>query len=216
MHSDHFAESLDELEVVSNGLPLPRPEPSVVVEVAGVAVMNADDVDDVVTAGGTVVAKTDVEALEIVAMDVGGTKVRLVVDASCVEVVCTVVEGGGIIVKEPTLADVVADGVVRITGGTDVLRVADGVLLTDVNEEDDAVVFVVVDVARVTTSKRQASMINMPFWAKYKTEFWAALTVSQLLSTSSSIDRIPDRQSLEQSCPEEVKSAAVQPSMVAW
>lgn len=212
MYRYQLAESVDELEVVSNGLPLPRPGLSVVV-VEVVAVVTAGGVfDEVVTAGGTVVAKTDVEGFEVVAVDVGATKVRLVVNADCVEVVRAVVEvGGGIIVKEITLLDVVADDVVRITGGTDVFRVAEDVLVL--------VLLVVVDVvvvARVTASKKQASMIKMPFCAKSKTEFGVGSTVSQLSSTSSSIDRIPDRQALEQRCPEEVKSAAVQPRMVAW
>lgn len=47
-HSDQLAESLGELEVTSNGLPPPRPEPSVAVEVEVVAVVRADDVEEVV------------------------------------------------------------------------------------------------------------------------------------------------------------------------
>lgn len=208
MHNDQLVDSFEEADVVSKGLPPPRPWPSDVVDAGVVAALVTDDADedveeDVATVTGAgVVTKTEVDDADVDEFTGGGMKVTLVVVAvavDCIGVVVCMIVGLSMLVDEARVRVDVAVDFVVVRGSVDVFRVVE----------------VVVDGDRVTASKRQASMIKMPFCAKYRTEFGKASTLAQLLCTASSMSRIPDLQSLEQRC-EAVKSVVVQPVIVAW
>lgn len=211
-HTAEFPEDLDEPEVLSKGLPPPRPALFVVVEAeADVTTVEAED-GAVSVAGGDIAIVESSGVERIGAEDVGaGTTVKLVVSTvdctgagctvDCIGVLSTAVDAGGIMVKEPTDGVTTGTDVVTMTGGAEVWTIADDVLVVDV-------------VPSVTSPNMHASTTSKPLWAKSSTEFWAAFTVLQLSSMVSSMDRIPLRQSLEQRLP--VKSAAVQLVMVAW
>lgn len=207
-YSDQVAESLDEPEVVSNGLP--PPFPLLVCDVLAVEVFDVveatvlDDVEDALAATGLDVTIGVVEEIDVAEV-VGGTIVRLVMVAVGVAIVVT---GSGVVETRIVVIELSCEVVVAMVGG--VVDVgASGIV--------DVVRWIVVLVvcATVTWFKRQACMIRVPCWANPNTEFDDASTLLQLLSTSSSVFLRPDIQLLEQLFPD-AKSAAVQPWIVSW
>lgn len=103
-YSGQLVDSLEELDVVSKGLPPPRPWPSDVVDAEVVTAVVTDDVneevdEDVTTlTGAGVVTKIEVDEVNVDDVTGGGTKVILVVVAVAVDCIGVVVCMIGIVV----------------------------------------------------------------------------------------------------------------------